>query len=49
MLEVAPTHKVGLLYSTKSVSVMIIPTIPLLGYEQKTADCPLAIQQVTQR
>lgn len=49
MLEVAPTHKVGLLHSTKSVSVMIIPTIPLLGYEQKTADCPLAIQQVTQR
>lgn len=48
MLEVTPTQKVGLLNSAKSVSV-VIPTTPLLGYEQETADCPLAIQQVTQR
>lgn len=45
MLEVTPTHKVGLLNSAKLVS-MIIPTTPLLGYEQETADYPLAIQQV---
>lgn len=48
MLEVTPTHNACLLNSAKSVSVRI-PTTPLLGYKQETEDCPLAIQQVTQR